>query len=176
MSTVNKNSISSKLKTYMNSSNGRNKIAETVEETTRFQNGETIHTPEETALKFITVLKKSINSSGLSENAIKAISDIKYQLLYKTNNHAFVIRIYFSGDMSRPSLDKETYGNINDIAVLFNNGVDHVMNPVKGMWHGKETWSRTVIPGAHFIEQAITDFINNYASEYNVVDIATRGL
>ena len=46
------------------------------------------------------------------------------------------------------------------------------MRPVHGMWHGHETWSRTVIPGAHFVDNAVSSFMGNYASEYNVIDIS----
>ena len=41
-----------------------------------------------------------------------------------------------------------------------------------GIWHGQETWSRTVIPGAHFVDDAVSSFMGNYASEYNVIDIS----
>lgn len=58
------------------------------------------------------------------------------------------------------------------MAALLNNGVDHEMNRVHGIWHGQETWSRTVIPGAHFVDDAVSSFMGNYASEYNVIDIS----
>ena len=108
--------------------------------------------------------------------AIEAISDISHGSAHMIGDNIYLIDVFFVGDMSRPSLDESKYGSINDIVALFNNGVDHTMRPVHGLWHGKETWSRTVTPGTHFIEQAVSDFMGNYASEYNVINISVEGI
>lgn len=112
----------------------------------------------------------------MSEGAIDAVSNIEHGSAHSVGHNTYIIGVYFVGDMTRPSLDEAKYGGINDIVALFNNGVDHTMRPVHGLWHGKETWSRTVIPGTHFIEQAVTDFMGNYASEYNVTNISVEGI
>lgn len=161
----------------MNSSAGQAKTNEIVQKALlgniRLQSGGSVHTPEEAASKFIEVLRHSIESSGLSEGAISAVSDIEHGSAHRIGDgNTYIIGVYFVGDLSRPSLDEAKYGGINDIVDLFNYGVDHKMRPVQGLWHGEEIWSRTVIPGTHFIEQAITDFMGNYASEYNVTDIS----
>lgn len=132
----------------------------------------TVHTPEEAAAKFIEVLRSTIASSGLSAGAMGAVSEIDHTSAVPIGNDGtYSITVYFSGDASRPSLDEARYGGIDDIVLLFNNGVDHTMRPVHGYWHGEEVWSRTTIPGAHFIEQAVSDFMGNYATEYNVISI-----
>lgn len=180
MASVNMESILAKARGYMGGKAGKSKVDTIVNKVMlgniRLQSGGASHTPEEAAAKFIEVLQHSINSSGLSAGAIAAVSDIDHGSAQSIGNNTYIVGVYFVGDMSRPSLDEEKYGGINDIVALFNNGVDHKMRPVHGEWHGKETWSRTVIPGTHFIEQAIQDFMGNYASEYNVINISVEGI
>lgn len=179
MASINMDSILAKAKAHMESA-GQSKVNTVVSKVMlgniRLQSGGTAHTPEEAASKFIEVLRNSINSAGLSEGAIGAVSNIEHGSAHSIGNNTYIIGVYFVGDMTRPSLDEAKYGGINDIVALFNNGVDHTMRPVHGLWHGMETWSRTVIPGTHFIEQAVADFMGNYASEYNVINISVEGI
>lgn len=146
----------------------------------KLKSSKSIHSPEDAASKFIEVLRNEISSSGLSAEAASAISNLDYGSAYKTGDNTYQIYVYFTGDLSRPSLDSNRYpSGIDDIAEMFNYGAPkdgHKMHPVYGEWHGKETWSKTVIPGAHFMEQAVRDFIGNYATEYNVVDITIKNL
>lgn len=172
---INMDAILGKAKAYVNSSAGQNRVQEITDKvmlgSMRLQSSGSIHTPEEAAAKFIEVLHKEMESSGLSTNAINAISNLEYSSPISLKDGTYIINVYFTGDLSRPSLDEARYGRINDLAMLFNEGVDHKMRPVKGTWHGNEIWSKTIIPGAHFMEQAVTDFIGNYSTEYNVLDI-----
>lgn len=180
MASINMDSILAKAQAHMGSSAGQSKVNTVVSKVMlgniRLQSGGTAHTPEEAASKFIEVLRSSINSAGLSEGAIGAVSNIEHGSAHSIGNNTYIIGVYFVGDMTRPSLDEAKYGGINDIVALFNSGVDHTMRPVHGLWHGRETWSRTVIPGTHFIEQAVADFMGNYASEYNVINISVEGI
>lgn len=134
--------------------------------------GGTLHAPDEVANKFIEVLKQTISSSGLSENAINAISEFYHTEPVGVGNGQYAMRVCFGGDLSRASLGPEKYPEgINDLAELLNDGVDHTMRQVWGTWHGEHYGSRTVIPGAHFMEEAINTFMSSYAKEYGVVDI-----
>lgn len=169
-------SILKKAEAYVESPKGKQKTAQITSDALSgkitLESSGNLHTPEEAADKFIGVLRDSIKSSDLSPNAIEAISEINHTSASKIGDNTYVISVYFSGDLSRPSLDPSRFGDgIGDIVELLNNGVDHTMRPVFGVWHGKETWSMTKILGAHFIEQAISDFMGNYSSEYNVTDI-----
>lgn len=180
MAAINMSSILSKATHYMGGNAGQKKVDDVTSRiilgSIKLQSGKSTHTPEEAAEKFIGVLQDTINSSGLSVGAIEAISNIDHGSAHNIGKNLYTIMVYFVGDMSRPSLDEVKYGSIQDIVALFNNGVDHTMRPVHGLWHGEETWSKTVIPGAHFIEQAINDFMGNYASEYNVTNISVNGI
>lgn len=184
MASINMDSILAKAKTYMRS-DGKSKVNIVVSKLMSGsvcpQSGKTVHTPEEAAAKFIEVLRNSIESSGLSAGAIEAVSNIEHSSAHQLgDSNTYIISVYFTGDLSRPSLDTDRYPNgIRDIVNMFNYGAPkdgHRMHPVHGEWHGNETWSRTVIPGAHFIEQAVTDFMGNYASEYNVTNISVEGI
>lgn len=180
MAVVNTDAVLRKVQAYTETPAGKKKVQNFIKQAKvahiRLSSGQVIHTPEEAAGKFIEVLHNSIDSSGLSSGAISAVSDIEHGAAQSIGENKWVIDVYFKGDLSRPSLDDERYDGIDDIVALFNNGVDHRMHPVHGDWHGKETWSKTVIPGSHFIEQAIRDFMGNYATEYNVIDISVQGL
>lgn len=101
--------------------------------------------------------------------------------------------VWFGGDLSRNSLDPDTYSEgIDNIIALLNNGYD-AQNYVYGYWDDHEpawtdersgtfdlrsidsaAWirSRKNRPPLHFIQQAIDDFNGNYSSEYNVTAVA----
>lgn len=177
MASINMDSILAKAKAHMATDKRQNEIKQKA--SNAVLNGSAsgnVHSIYEAAGKFISVLQSEIQSSGLSAGAMAAISQIDHGSAAPLGDGKYMIHIYFSGDSSRPSLDTAQYGGIDDIVLLFNNGVDHTMRPVHGMWHGHETWSRTVIPGAKFIESAIQNFMSNYASEYNVIDITANGI
>lgn len=175
MSSINMESILSKVQAYTRSTAGIQKIDNVVinimSGNKKIKSGGRHYTPEQAAQKFIEVLKKEIESAGLSTGAIAAISNLGYTQPDYIGGNSYTIGVNFLDDLNRPSLDEAKYGGINNIAALFNNGVDHTMRPVHGTWHGKETWSRTTIPGAHFIDSAVHAFMGNYAKEYNVTDI-----
>lgn len=174
MNNVNMSSILKKARTSLKSSSKRSEIQKIVDKTMlgEIKKSIDILTPMEAAEKFSEVLYESIKSSGLSSNAQSAISEIDYKEPFKIQDGLYGVYVYFSGDMHRDSLVPERYPEgIDDLSMLLNYGVDHKMKPVFGWWHGEEVWSKTAIPGTYFIEQAIQNFKDNYASDYNVVDI-----
>lgn len=133
----------------------------------KLSSGETVHAPDEAAEKFIEVMQKNINSSGLSAGAQSAISSLAYTVSGSADDGEFQIGVYFNGNLSRPSLSPK-YGGISDLAELFDQGVDHTMNPVYGYWNGQWVRSRTTIPGAHFMDAGAGEFMGSYADEYHV--------
>lgn len=137
--------------------------------TIKVSSGTTLHTPEDAAAKFIEVLSKSIESSGLSANAQDAISKFGYTTPLKMSDGTYLISVYFATDLSRPSLYSEKYEEgLKDLAEMLNDGMsakDHVY----GTWHGKKIRSKTTFPGTYFMEQAVRDFLGNYGADYNVI-------
>lgn len=169
---INMDAILAKAKNYVNGE-GRERVKEIVNKamlgTIKLESGN-VHTPEEAATKFIEVMQNAISSSGLSANAQAAISSLAFTAPTKLPDGTYQIGVYFDGNMSRPSLDEARYGGITQLPELFNNGMT-AQHSVHGIWHGKETWSRRVIPRTEFMEQAVNDFLGNYAAEYNVLSV-----
>lgn len=139
-----------------------------------FKKGGLQHTPEEAAAAFIEVLRSEIAGSGLSAGAIAKISDISAGGVQEVGYGKYSIGISFS-NVSSPSLAPETYGGIESLAQLFNNGVDHTMRPVHATHFGQDFWSRTVIPGTHFVQSAIGAFMGGAAAAYGVESIQIVG-
>lgn len=134
-------------------------------------NGAMKHTPEEAGEKFVEVLKSNIAGCGLSEGVASALGDVVCSGATDLGDGHFTVSVSFAGDLFRFSLDPDRYGGIDNLAALYNYGVGHTMRQVFGYWHGELTGSRTVIPGAHFMEAAVAEFMGSYAAEYGVTGI-----
>ena len=129
------------------------------------------HTPEEAADKLIEVLKSEIETASIPDNVKDAIRDhIVHDKPYKIGDNEYSIHVYWDVDLSRPSLNPNSE-DLRDLAELYNTGVNHEMKQIFGMWHGKRIGSRTVIPGTHFMEIALANFMSAYSDEYGVETI-----
>ena len=174
---ANMDSILSKAKNYVNSSNGQKEFnqikSDIIKGVRRSSSGKSVHTPEEAAQKSVEVLKQEISSSGLSGEAVAAISELSISGATEIGEDTYTINVSFSGDLYRPSLNVEKYGGINDLAELFDAGAGP-MNRVYGMWHGNYIGSKTTIPGANFMDAAVSTFMSSYADEYNVTSISVN--
>ena len=135
-------------------------------------------------------LRNAIESSGISSSLQgKFIDAVEGEIYYDlTTIGADKVEVPMTvsitgGDLSSPSLVPEGqiykhrdgsdsnfggYPPINNLADLFNNGVDHVMKQVWGERDGEFMGSETVINGAHFIEAAVDSF-KQYG--YDIIDI-----
>ena len=138
-------------------------------------------TPEDAAIKFIEVLSKEIEhhvgedyrKGQFSELAHDVLKDLKYGDPYRVGDEYF-IDVYFDTDLHRESLMPNKYDGIDNIAALLNKGYS-AKHAVHGYWTNhkgvesdEKIFSLTKRSGAHFVEQAINDFMGNYSSEYNV--------
>lgn len=119
--------------------------------------------------KMADVVNSEIESSGLSAGQQGAINEFRCGAPSKIGNFRYCITVMNTPHPS-PSLVPERYGYIEDLTLLFNDGVDHVMKPVRGYWHGEEIWSRTSFPTTHFLENARDNFIGNYGSQYHIME------
>ena len=162
MAQVNIDSIMAKIDAKLQSGDAKKRIDEITDEKCE-------KIANEAGDKFIGVLRNAIRSSGISSDAADKISELEYSVR-KIGDGKYEAFVWFSGDQSRMSL-KGGDEMINKLPYLLNNGVDHTMHVVHGEWHDKEYYSRTKIPGAHFIEQAIIDFKANYGSDYGVEEV-----
>ena len=123
----------------------------------------------EAGQKMADTVNAEIHSSGLSAGQQGAINEFQCGAPSKIGNFRYCITVLNAPHPS-PSLVPERYGYIEDLTLLFNDGVDHVMKPVRGYWHGEEIWSRTSFPTTHFLENARDNFIANYGSTYHIME------
>ena len=171
---ANMDSILAKAKQFMGSSEAKTRkdkiVSEVMTGKRKLENGGAVHTPEEAAAKFMDVLRQEIANSGVSDNVAAAISSLASTGATECGDGTYTIGVYFASNLSRPSLVPERYGGISDLATLYNEGAGP-MNQVWGYWHGNFVGSKTVIPGAGFMEAAVATFMGSYADEYNVTGI-----
>lgn len=149
-----------------------------------------LKTVEEAADKFIQVLHSEISShvgepyevGGISGLAQDVMDEVDYGKPYCVGDK-YYIDIYFTNELSRQSLRPKEYDGIDNIVALLNSGYDAI-DYVYGFWidhtgqvssdmegNPKKIFSLKSRGGAHFMEQAIIDFMGNYATEYNVTKI-----
>ena len=134
------------------------------------------------AAKFIEVLRNEIRSleatSGFADGklgatAVEALSQLDHGTPYKVGKFKYEIPVWFENDLRRDSLCPDEYDGIDNIAALLNSGYDagHV---VYGIWLHHSPFNIPSLQhrsGAHFIENAIRDYMGNYASDYGVTNI-----
>lgn len=138
--------------------------------------------PSLAAGKFIEVLRSEISShaggsyasGGMGPSAIAALGELDHGEPYKVGDK-YYIDVYFDSELGRPSLAPQRYDGIDNLAALLNNGYT-TAHTVYGVWEShsigdERIASLTSRGGAHFIQQAVRDFMGNYAAEYGVLEI-----
>lgn len=193
MSNINWDSIKKKAEDYLSSPAGRKRVEETVEMIMlgRISFGAGAvgsrkrKTPAEAASKFCEVLRRTLMDcvgsdyadGDISQEAATAIDNLGYDKPYRVGDK-YYMDIFFRGDKHRESLVPDSYDGVNNIIALLNKGYPtdgrSRIHAVKGVWvgHGdEERYSLTHRSGAHFIEQAVDNFMGNYGTDYGVLDI-----
>lgn len=131
--------------------------------------------------KFIEVLQNEIQSNAgtnfgagnLGATAIEALSRLTHGEPYKVGENKYQIEVWFTGNLRRDSLNVDDYDDIDNIAALLNNGYS-ARNRTYGIWLNHSNYSIPSLQnrtGAQFIQNAIRNFMGNYATEYGVSDI-----
>ena len=188
MATINMDSILAKARQCVNKPSIKNKIETTVDKHIMNDSGGikgrkvTFTGMKEAAIKFIDILKNEISNLEASSNfedgalgssAVSALSKLEYGTPKKVGTNRYEIEVWFSEDLSRPSLSPSLYDGVENIAALLNTGYS-ASHSVYGIWEGH---SDEKIPslknrsGAHFIDNAVQNFMASYANEYGVLDI-----
>lgn len=191
MATIDMDSILKKAKKAMESTSAQNKIDTIVDDMllkgSIKSNGRkaSIYGASMAAGKFIEVLQNEIQShavsagglsfseGGLGATAIDALIKLDHGEPVKIGRNRYQIGIWFTEDLHRDSLVPGKYDGVDNIAALLNSGYV-AGHRVYGVWkgHGDERRPSLVRrDGAHFIENAIRNYMGNYASEYGVIDI-----
>lgn len=142
-------------------------------------NGKMVKSPAEAASTFINILQDEILShqgaryayGDIDPSSINSLLQLDCSKPYRVGNQ-YCIDIYFSNDLHRKSLNPARYNGIENIVALLNSGYS-AGHRTYGYWEsaGEKIASLANRDGAHFIEQAIRNFTENYASEYGITDI-----
>lgn len=123
------------------------------------QSGSNTNPVAEAASTFCDIMKQEIyNDSELSDNAKDSISSLSYGRPKWLGGTTYSIDVWFE-DVSRKSIYPSKYPEgVDNIAALFNFGVNHEMSPVFGWWHSYYIKSKTHFPALNFYERAIKRF------------------
>lgn len=190
MSTINMKSILDKAKACTASAKFQRQIEAKTDEIVLTGGGKglagkaiTIGGASMAAAKFIEVLQNEIRdleaSSGFAEGklgrtAVSALEKLEHGSPRKIGKNKYQIEVWFSGNLHRDSLAPDEYDGIDNIAALLNKGYT-ANQPVYGVWMGHSgSFNIASLPqrsGAQFIQNAIRNYMANYATEYGVLDI-----
>lgn len=142
-------------------------------------NGKVVKSPAEAAATFINVLQDEILShqgakyahGDIDPSSINSLLQLDCSKPYRVGNQ-YYIDVYFSNDLHRKSLNPDRYDGVENIVALLNSGYS-ARHQTYGYWEsaGEKIASLANRNGTHFIEQAIRNFTENYASEYGITDI-----
>lgn len=190
MSTINMKSILDKAKACTASAKFQKQIEAKTDEIVLTGGGKglagkaiTIGGASMAAAKFIEVLQNEIRdleaSSGFAEGrlghtAVSALEKLEHGSPRKIGKNKYQIEVWFSGNLHRDSLAPDEYDGIDNIAALLNKGYT-ANQPVYGVWMGHSgSFNIASLPqrsGAQFIQNAVRNYMENYANEYGVLDI-----
>lgn len=189
MSTINMKSILDKAKACTATAKFQKRIEEKTDEVIMTGGGAlsgkaiTIGGASAAAGKFIEVLQNEIRSleasSGFAEGrlghtAVSALEKLDNGSPYKIGKNKYQIEVWFSDDLHRDSLAPDEYDGVDNLAALLNKGYT-ANQPVYGVWMGHSgNFNIASLPqrsGAQFIQNAVRNYMANYAKEYGVIDI-----
>ena len=177
MASINLNSIISKAKSYMGTSQAQKQVEKYIDSavigsvTFGFSNGYITKTPQDAANKFIEVLQNEIMRNPKLVNISELLLNLSYSTPIKTGKNTYSIEVSFVNNLAKESLYPQEYGDgIQNIAALFNNGYS-AKSPVYGYWHGNRIKSLETRNATNFIGNAIDSFMSLYSLEYGVLNI-----
>lgn len=129
----------------------------------------------EAGVQFAKVLEQSINSSGIPASVADAITHIVVDVPVNLGGGKYMVKIKFApfADGMRQSIStKKSYPAVN-LVDLYNDGVDHIMRQIfeRDESGALVAISNPYIPGAHYMETAVANFMGSYASKYNVISL-----
>ncbi len=185
-------SIKSEVKKYLGTQDGKERAKESISDAMG-NGGVKISDITHGAEKFIEILRKKIYDSAgtdykdgeLGQTAVRAAKNIvakrKPQFV---DSDKIIIDLTFGGDLHRDSLVPSLYDGVDNIIAVLNSGYPddgHAMVRVRGVWANhnagnKKTLSVPNREGAHFVEEAIDEFMKHYAKKYNVISIKTKNV
>lgn len=132
---------------------------------------------DEAAEAFIACLNDVIRSKigsnygggEISVDAAEQITNLDHGVPRKSSESIYTVDVWFNVQ-GRPSLNP--HDQLDNLVNLLNDGYSSVKHRISGEWKGQIILNLPSRGGAHFIEDAIEEFKNKYASTYNVIRIS----
>ena len=187
MAVINMSSIIPKIKAYTETSSGKKQVSQAIQKVIFSVNTKSMkHTPEEIAAKFVSTMQDAVRSTqgagarggALGESAVAAALGFAAGTAVTSEmggTTIITIPFNFEGNLHRDSLYSSQYSGVDNIVALLNNGYS-AKSTVFGMWHGNKIRSLQERSGAGFIQNAVRQFWDRYASEYNIINIEIDGV
>ena len=176
------NSVEQKVQAWAQSPAGKKKINQKINEykrknVERTEAGSVVLTDWRLrwlADQLVTMIRNYATSSDIPASVSSHFTSLRRGRLQKGPDGSRSIEINFGDDLSRESLQPQTYGGVNNIIAIFNNGYPSdagrsaAISHVTGVWHGVEIHALGYRPGLHFMQQAVADFNAAYGAQYGV--------
>ena len=176
MSNINMDSILDKIYAWERSDKGQKKVQGTVKRyiknnTQKTDAGSRVITNRDIRIasdKLIQTIKDTATGCALPSSVAEHFSSLKTGRIQFAEDGSFIIEINFTDDLTRKSLQPETYSGVRNIIAIFNNGYpadmsrSEAISHVTGYWHGRETSALGVRQGLYFLQDAVNDFNLNY--------------
>ena len=181
MATINYASIEKKIMDYAKSDKGQKRMTSTLKKyvntnVDKTDAGSTVINKKRmraAAKALVNYVKTAAQSSGVADSVLADISTLKASEPKYVGGTTWEVELSFGGDLSRPSLEPETYGGVTNIIALFNNGYPKdagrsaAIAHVSGYWHGEFVNARPSREALHFMQQAVIEFNTKYAQTHN---------
>lgn len=176
MSNINMDSILDKIYAWERSDKGQKKVQSTVKRyiknnIQKTDAGSRVITNRDIRIasdKLIKTIRDTAIGCSLPPSVAEHFSSLKTGRIQFTEDGSFIIEINFTDDLTRKSLQPETYSGVRNIIAIFNNGYpadmsrSEAISHVTGYWHGRETSALGARQGLYFLQDAVNDFNLNY--------------
>lgn len=182
MATVNADSIAKKVKAYVDSSKGKQRMKSTLDgyikkNVSETKAGSRVLTESDIMAAgeaLARMIKAAANSSDIPASVASDIDSLRPGKLKKMPDGSYTLEFSFTADLSRPSLEPYKYGGVDNIVAIFNNGYpadkgkQEAIKNVWGYWHGAYIHALGYRQGLHFMQAAVNDFNANYGAKFNM--------
>lgn len=166
---VNVSSVQAKLDIWASSKNGMDKMDQKISDYIKHDIRETQTGSPVLTVGWVSDLANELcemikaNAGGVADSVYASVGSISPNHPKPGVRGSITAELNFRDVwLSRPSLVRDRYGDIDNIIVLFEKGY-HAKAKVFGKWHGEMTCSRPYREGLHFISNAVDTFNAAYS-------------
>lgn len=182
MADINIDSIQSKISDWEKSERGRKRMRSTIDKYVRNNVDKTEAGSKvlnrkrirEYSNALIRAVQDAAAVCDLPVSVSANIASLKRGRTAVLSDGSYVIEFVFTDDLTRPSLEPDKYGGVQNIIAIFNNGYpadpsrSEAISHVSGWWHGEFTNALAYRQGQQFMQSAAEAFNAKYGDEFGV--------